>query len=219
MSLFSKLKKSSPRGASLDLLTNKWVLYIMLILGVFDVFNFYQNGQMMSLYVFLFVGILTSFFCKNMIVIIVTAIAIAHIFTYGERMSEGFEEEEEEEEKEGLEDDAAEENAAEEDTTEVDDEAEKKKKVKPEMVPSADVIKDAAEGLAGEIKKNGVDGLSKETFGLLQAQEKLLENLGKMSDFVKVEGMGASSKVGGASMVGGASKKEGYATLADAYRS
>jgi hypothetical protein len=179
----------------------------MLILGVFDVFNFYQNGQMMSLYVFLFVGILTSFFCKNMIVIIVTAIAIAHIFTYGERMSEGFEEEEEEdekEEKEGLED------VAEEDA--VDDETEKKNE-KPEMVPSADAIKGAAEGLASEIKKNGVDGLSKETFDLIQAQETLLQNLGKMSDFVKVDGMGASS------VVGGASKKEGYATLADAYRS
>jgi len=207
MPLFSKLRRSSPRGDSLGLLTNKWVLYIMLILGVFDVFNFYQNGQMMSLYVFLFVGILTSFFCKNMIVIIVTAIAIAHIFTYGERMSEGFEEEEEEEEeKEGLEDVAEEEV--------VDGEAEKKTE-QPEMVPSADAIKSAAEGLAGEIKKNGVDGLSKETFDLIQAQETLLQNLGKMSDFVKVDGVPSM----GSSMVGGASKKEGYATLADAYRS
>jgi hypothetical protein len=217
MPLFSKLKRSSPRGDSLGLLTNKWVLYIMLILGVFDVFNFYQNGQMMSLYVFLFVGILTSFFSKNMIVIIVTAIAIAHIFTYGERMSEGFEEEEEDDEKEGI-DGATDEVVVDEDA--VDDEAEKNKKVKPEMVPSADAIKGAAEGLAGEIKKNGVEGLSKETFDLIQAQETLLQNLGKMSDFVKVDGMGASSMVGGASsMVGGASKKEGYATLADAYRS
>jgi hypothetical protein len=209
MPLFSKLKKSSYRGASLDLLTNKWVLYIMLILGVFDVFNFYQNGQMMSLYVFLFVGILTSFFSKNMIVIIVTAIAITHIFTYGKRMSEGFEdkveEDEEEPEKEGLED------VAEEDIVDDEDEAEKKKKEQPEMVPSADVIKNAAEGLAGEIKKNGVDGLSKETFDLIQAQETLLQNLGKMSDFINVKGV--------PSMVGGTSKKEGYATLADAYRS
>jgi hypothetical protein len=175
----------------------------MLILGVFDVFNFYQNGQMMSLYVFLFVGILTSFFCKNMIVIIVTAIAIAHIFTYGERMSEGFTEEEEEEEedkKEGLEDDV-----------EDEDEDAKKKKEKPEMVPSADAIQNAAEGLAGQIKKNGVDGLSKETFDLIQAQQTLLDNLGKMSDFVKVEGMG-TSKVGG-------SQQEKFTNYSDAYRS
>jgi hypothetical protein len=177
----------------------------MLILGVFDVFNFYQNGQTMSLYVFLFVGILTSFFSKNMIVIIVTAIAIAHIFTYGQRMSEGFEEkgEEEEEEKEGLEGDSEE---------VVEDDKKPDKKIE---VPSADAIQDAAQGLANEIKKNGVEGLSKETFDLIEAQKTLLDNLGKMSDFVKVDG---APSVGGSSSVGGASKKEGYCSLADAYK-
>ena len=209
MPLFSKLKKSSYRGASLDLLTNKWVLYIMLILGVFDVFNFYQNGQMMSLYVFLFVGILTSFFSKNMIVIIVTAIAIAHIFTYGERMSEGFTEEEDEEKKEEEEKEKEGIDGIEDDVEDEDEDA--KKPAKPEMVPSADAIQNAAEGLAGQIKKNGVEGLSKETFGLLEAQEKLLQNLGKMSDFVKVEGMG-TSKVGG-------SQQEKFTNYSDAYRS
>jgi hypothetical protein len=199
MSIFSKINKSS-RGTSLNLLANKWVLYAMLILGVFDVFNFYQNGQMLSLYVFLFVGVLTSFFSKNMIVIIVTAIAISHIFTYGERMSEGFkdEEEEEDEEKEGIDDTVAEADAVAE--TDADAEAEdKKKKV---GVPSADAIQGAATDLSNEIKKTGVEGLSKETFGLIKAQETLLENLGKMSDFVNVNG---------------ASKKEGYCSLADAY--
>ena len=187
MAISSKLSKSAI-GNSLGLLTNKWVLYFMLILGVFDVFNFYQNGQMMSLYVFLFVGVLTSFFSKNMIVIIVTAITVAHIFTFGNRMSEGFEEKEEEDEEE------------------LEDESEEEKQKKPEEkveVPSADAIKGAATDLASEIKKTGVDGLSKETFELIKAQETLLDNLGKLSNFVKVEGM---------------SKKEGYCSLEDAYK-
>lgn len=135
-----------------------------------------------------------------MIVIIVTAIAIAHIFTYGERMSEGFEEKEEEEEKEGLEGDS-------EDV--IEDDTEKKKPEKKIEVPSADAIQGAVEGLASELKKNGVEGLSKETFDLIEAQKTLLDNLGKMSDFVKVDG---------APSVGGASKKEGYCSLADAYK-
>ena len=187
MTISSKLSKSAI-GNSLGLLTNKWVLYFMLILGVFDVFNFYQNGQMMSLYVFLFVGVLTSFFSKNMIVIIVTAITVAHIFTFGNRMSEGFEEKEEEDEEE------------------LEDESEEEKQKKPEEkveVPSADAIKGAATDLASEIKKTGVNGLSKETFELIKAQETLLDNLGKLSNFVKVEGM---------------SKKEGYCSLEDAYK-
>ena len=184
MSIFSKINKSS-RGTSLNLLANKWVLYAMLILGVFDVFNFYQNGQMTSLYVFLFVGVLTSVFSKNMIVIIVTAIAISHIFTYGERMSEGFEDEEEEDGLDEEEDDA-------------DADSEDKKKVD---VPSVEAIQGAATDLSNEIKKTGVEGLSKETFGLIKAQETLLENLGKLSDFVNVNG----------------ASKEGYCSLADAY--
>ena len=196
MSILSKVNKSS-RGTSLNLLANKWVLYAMLILGVFDVFNFYQNGQMLSLYVFLFVGVLTSFFSKNMIVIIVTAIAISHIFTYGERMTEGFEEEEEKE-KEGLEADA--------NTDAVDADTEVETKEKKVEVPSADAIQGAATDLSNEIKKTGVEGLSKETFGLIEAQETLLKNLGKLSDFVNVDGVKS-----------GASKKEGYCNLADAY--
>jgi hypothetical protein len=209
MALFSKLKKSS-LGMSTNLLTNKWALYIILILGIFDIFNFYQNGHMMSLYVFLFVGILTSFFSKNMIVVIVTSIAISHIFTYGEKMTEGFdaEEEEEEEEKEGLEGEM--EADAEADAMADDDaaaaeamDADAKKKASAVTVPSGEAIKGAAADLAGEIKKSGVDGLSKETFALIKAQETLLDNLGKLSNFVKVEGM---------------AKKEGYCNLADAYK-
>jgi hypothetical protein len=216
MALFSKLNKSS-LGMSTNLLTNKWALYIILILGIFDIFNFYQNGQMMSLYVFLFVGILTSFFSKNMIVVIVTSIAISHIFTYGEKMTEGFDaEEEEEEDKEGLEGDMEAEVEAEADADAdamaddadaeamgADAAAEAKKKASAVTVPSGEAIKGAAADLAGEIKKSGVDGLSKETFALIKAQETLLDNLGKLSNFVKVEGM---------------AKKEGYCNLADAYK-
>jgi hypothetical protein len=215
MALFSKLKKSS-LGMSTNLLTNKWALYIILILGIFDIFNFYQNGHMMSLYVFLFVGILTSFFSKNMIVVIVTSIAISHIFTYGEKMTEGFdaEEEEEEEEKEGLEGDMeleaeasadadADADAMADEAMGADAAAEAKKKASAVTVPSGEAIKGAAADLAGEIKKSGVDGLSKETFALIKAQETLLDNLGKLSNFVKVEGM---------------AKKEGYCNLADAYK-
>ena len=81
-------------------------------------------------------------------------------------------------------------------------EAEAEDKKKKVGVPSADAIQGAATDLSNEIKKTGVEGLSKETFGLIKAQETLLENLGKMSDFVNVNG---------------AAKKEGYCSLADAY--
>ena len=51
-----------------------------------------------------------SFFSKNMIVVIVSAIAVSHIVAYGNKMTEGLDEkegldEEEEDEKEGMEED------------------------------------------------------------------------------------------------------------------
>ena len=194
MTLFSRRNGSS---TSLNLLTNKWVLYIILILGVFDIFSFYQNGYNLSLYVFFIVGVLTSFFSKNMIVIIVTAMAISHIFTYGEKMSEGFEEEKEEEE--GFEEE-----------DEKQDESEEEKEKKKAIVPASADIKTAVTDLSNEIKKTGVAGLSKETSDLITAQKTLLENLSNLEKFSKIEGFDKKEGLG-------KDTRQGFCTLSEAY--
>ena len=194
MTLFSRRNGSS---TSLNLLTNKWVLYIILILGVFDIFSFYQNGYNLSLYVFFIVGVLTSFFSKNMIVIIVTAMAISHIFTYGEKMSEGFEEEKEEEE--GFEEE-----------DEKQDESEDEKEKKKAIVPASADIKTAVTDLSNEIKKTGVAGLSKETSDLITAQKTLLENLSNLEKFSKIEGFDKKEGLG-------KDTRQGFCTLSEAY--
>jgi FtsZ-interacting cell division protein ZipA len=106
---------------------------------MFDVVQFYQQGNMTAFALFFVVGFLTQFFSKNMVVIIVTAIAVTHLVTYGNRMSEGLtdkgEEEEDQEEVEVEEDegfegeeDEAEEEPAEEEEDPTKEEPEKKKK-------------------------------------------------------------------------------------------
>jgi hypothetical protein len=191
--------------ASLNLLTNKWVLYIILILGVFDIFSFYQNGHTLSLYVFFIVGVLTSFFSKNMIVIIVSAIAISHIFTYGERMSEGFEEEEKEKEEEAEEEENEGFDEEEEKYEEQKEEGKKK-----EIVPTSADIKTAAADLSNELKKTGVAGLNKDTSDLIMAQKTLLENLSNLEKFSKIEGFDKKE---------GLSKntRQGFCNLSEAY--
>ncbi len=86
----------------------------------------------MAVAIFVIVGFLTSFFSKNMIVVIVSAIAVSHIFAYGNKMTEGLDEkeglEEDEDEKEGLEEE--EEGFAEGKDDEVEDNEEKPKKKK-----------------------------------------------------------------------------------------
>ncbi len=140
--LYNQIVRLIP-SASGRILTNKWVLYFIFVIGIFDVVQFYRQGNMTAFMLFFVVGFLTQFFSKNMVVIIVTAIAVTHLVTYGNRMSEGMkdgEEEEEEEEEEGFEGEEEEEEegfededgedatSAEEEATKEEDEPEKKKK-------------------------------------------------------------------------------------------
>lgn len=141
--LYNQIVRLIP-SASGRILTNKWVLYFIFVVGIFDVVHFYQRGNMMVFALFFVVGFLTSFFSKNMIVIIVTAIAVSHLVAYGNRMSEGLKDkgeadgeeveeedegfEQEEEEEEGFEGEDGEGGVEEEEDPTKEEEPEKKKK-------------------------------------------------------------------------------------------
>ena len=105
--LFNRVTRMIP-SASGKILYNKWILYFIFVVGIYDVVHFYQRGNIMAVAIFVIVGFLTSFFSKNMIVVIVSAIAVSHIVAYGNKMTEGLDEkegigeEEEEEEEEGF---------------------------------------------------------------------------------------------------------------------
>jgi hypothetical protein len=103
--LFNRVTRMIP-SASGKILYNKWILYFIFVVGIYDVVHFYQRGNIMAVAIFFIVGFLTSFFSKNMIVVIVSAIAVSHIVAYGNKMTEGLDEKEglEEEEKEGMDD-------------------------------------------------------------------------------------------------------------------
>jgi hypothetical protein len=121
--LFDRLMRMVP-SASGKILYNKWILYFIFVVGLYDIVHFYQRGNTVAVAIFFIVGFLTSFFSKNMIVIIVSAIAVSHIFAYGNKMAEGFKDEEEEEE-EGFEE-GIDEEVDEEDTETEKKDAEKK---------------------------------------------------------------------------------------------
>ena len=164
--IFNSVARLVP-SASGKILYNKWVLYFIFIVGIYDVVHFYQRGNIMAVAIFVIVGFLTSFFSKNMIVIIVSAIAVSHIVAYGNKMSEGFEEEEEEkeafeedeEEKEGFEDE-------EEEKEGFDEEEEAKKEEEKET------FKESAKSKSSKSTSND---LINDMNNLLKRTEKLIE--------------------------------------------
>ena len=136
--LFNSVVRFIP-SASGKILYNKWVLYFIFILGMYDIIHFYQRGNTMAVAIFFIVGFLTSFFSKNMIVIIVSAIAVSHIVVYGNKMSEGFEEGVEEEESV---EEVEEEEPVEEEKKEEEEEKETFKESEKSSNSSNDLIND-----------------------------------------------------------------------------
>ena len=207
-------------------LTNKWMLYLVLFSAIFDLFYFYQKGDMYALTIFFIIGFLVSFFSKNMVVILILAIALTHLIRYGKDLSEGFEEEEKEE---GFEDGKEEEEAFEEDEKEEAFEEEEKEEgfeedekeegfeedekeegfegeptEEPETFKSADKIAETANVVNGFASSN-VDARAQTLIDTQQKLMKSMETLKPMLD--KAEGF--LNTVG--------SKKEKFTNLADAY--
>ena len=169
--LFNRLVKMIP-SASGKILYNKWVLYFIFVVGIYDIIHFYQRGNTMAVAIFFIVGFLTSFFSKNMIVVIVSAIAVSHIVAYGNKMSEGFEEEKEEieEEEEGFEEGIDDEEV--EDTPEDSEDSDKvsNKKKDSEKDSGKDSGKDSEKDSGDESFINNIDKMKE----LLNQTEQIL---------------------------------------------
>ena len=91
------------RSLTIDksLLYNKYVLYLVFIAAVGNLLTLFTVGDMRSAIVFVLVGFLTSFFSKNMVVILCVAMAVSNVLKYGAASLEGYTgNDDEEEEKE-----------------------------------------------------------------------------------------------------------------------
>ena len=80
--LFNKLMRLVP-SASGSMLYNKWILYFIAIISLVDMTRFYMRGNTNAVMLFFAVGLLTTFFSKNMTVVLVIALALTHLVTFG----------------------------------------------------------------------------------------------------------------------------------------
>jgi len=88
-----KLSKSlNGITTSKGMLHNKVLLYVVFIFSLLNLFLFANTGNYTSVVLFLLIGFLTSFFSKNMLVILLLSLILTNILKYGSSLSEGFEE-------------------------------------------------------------------------------------------------------------------------------
>jgi len=97
MNFVQVLKKNG--FLSKNLIYNKTVLYVILIIALTNLFVIFQQNDIFSILIFFLIGFLTTFFSKNMIVILCMCLFFTNVLKYGRSAAghqsfEGFESEE-----------------------------------------------------------------------------------------------------------------------------
>lgn len=107
---FAQIKKQLFSSNNNAIIHNKYILYIILFIALVDLHFLTVSGDFVSISIFILIGFLTTFFSKNMLVILFIAVTVTNILKYGSNIrQEGFEEGataekkgEEDDEKEAL---------------------------------------------------------------------------------------------------------------------
>lgn len=105
MNLLQGLKKNG--FLSKNWIYNKTVLYLIFIVALTNLFIIFQQNDVFSILVFFLIGFLTTFFSKNMIVILCMCIFFTNVLKYGRfaavhKRFEGFESSDEAVDESGL---------------------------------------------------------------------------------------------------------------------
>ena len=189
--------------------SNKYALYIVLFLAVTNILGYLSIGDVHSLIFFLAVGFLTTYFSKNMVVVLVVAMLATNFLYAGRKMKEGllgwnlkelptgpfrtFHEG-----FEGKDDDDEDESDDEEDKSEskeslatispaaaTESEEDEEDESVGKRIDYAATMEQAYNNLSNVLGKGGIESLSKETKGLLDQQKQLAGQLESMAPLLK----------------------------------
>ena len=121
------------------ILHNRFFLYFIFLIALFDFLYLGYTNDFDTLSIFILVGLLTAFFSKNMIIILSTAVIVANVLKWSgyndSFMKEGLTNKDDEEEDEKEEDEVADDAVEEE-----EDSPKRKKKIKEDFGQDENVV-------------------------------------------------------------------------------
>jgi histidyl-tRNA synthetase len=152
-------------------LHNRIVLYFFFAIALIDLVYFLNIGDMYSFSVLILVGLLTSFFIKNMTVILFTAVIVTHLLKYGRSsFSEGME---------GM-------DSSETDDSDASEEKPKKKSISSDVVSSK--LKDFSKNIDNIIdntKNEKQSELAKTMPEIKETRDKIVEHVKDMQPLLE----------------------------------
>jgi len=184
-----------------DLITNKYVLYLVAGIAFFNVFGYIALGNVNAIIFFILIGYITSFFSKNMIIILLVSMLFTNFLIVGMNVKEGLENASDNKKKTDLmitpldspnnEDDySAEEFKTQKEPLEYSnvDFSDNKKKGKPSVARSdhGTNVENAYDTLNKIVTGPEFSKMSDDTKKLITQQQKLAESLEKFTPIIDV---------------------------------
>jgi hypothetical protein len=79
-------------GSLSKLLTNRYVLYLVALLALFNVIGYMMMNKTQIVILFILIGYLMTHFSKNMVIVLLVPLVLVNLLTSGMMMKEGFSE-------------------------------------------------------------------------------------------------------------------------------
>lgn len=178
-----------PKMPKMDkFLNNKNVLYAVFVVAILNLLGYLMLQNTEAVVFFLIIGFLTTYFSKNMTVVLIVAIVCTSIFastrnTIKEGMSSKKKSKDDDKKEESDKETSKDEDDEEED---VEDDLEGMEGMKTKSkVDYASTMEQAYTNLQKSVGKDGIEGLTNQTKNLLDQQKQLMDNINGMQPFIK----------------------------------
>lgn len=158
-----------------SILKDKNVLYIVFFLALVNLFGYLMAGNLDAVIFFLILGYLTSYFSKNMIVVMLAAIILTNLFVSSRYLGN----------KPLLEGMESKENASPKPVDEAEEQAEATGKPKVDYSATLEAAYDNIDKL---LSSDALSNMSNETQRLAEKQQKLMGNIQKLEPMMQKAG-------------------------------
>ena len=165
------------------LLKDKNVLYVVSVLAMVNLVGLMLVRNFNGLLFFALFGFLATFFTKNMIIVLLTAMISTHLYIGSSKLREGMDN------KKKVVKKAVEKKESSSDDDEDDSRSENR-------VDYSKTLEKAYENLENQVGENGIEGLTNQTAKLLDQQKELMNNMKNAEPMLKMA-EGFLEKLGG----------------------
>lgn len=161
-----------------ELLKNKTTLYVVAFLSVTNVLSYLMNGNWNAVVMFAIISLVSTYFTKNMIVILASALLFTNALISLNYLNNV---------REGLENKDKHENKDKENEDDKPKESKDSKESKSE-IDYASTISEAYDNLDKLIGKDGIEKMTLNTAELAEKQKQLMKNLENMQPIMEKAG-------------------------------